>query len=516
MHLFGLIIPSKSDARTPLYVNINGNFDLGDYSLDVGSVISFDTYFGCFSVSKFLKYTTVTSAKLSFVYRGGLLCRLLSSNGNVICEREFSSPKASVGEIEFDFKNATDNEFYYPVFVSTAKDTRFLGGVYSTDAEHSDIKLAIVTCTYKREDFVIRTAERIKALCEDSDISDAIEYIVVDNGKTLEGRLPECDKIHLFYNKNVGGSGGFTRGMIEAYRSETAFTHILMMDDDIDFDENVLIKTVSILRVLKPEYRDVCIAGGMLRLDDPTSQFEAGARREGVNLSNKSLTLVGIDALLANDKEEKADYGGWWYYCMPMSFIRPDSLPMPYFIKDDDVEFSLRNNAKIMVVNGVGVWHRDFNEKYVPYLDYYMVRNGLVTNSVYHLKTSSGGTAGMILERICRSIVYKMPEANRFYSMALGDFLKGPQFFFETDPELLNTQLRCIESRPMPELEGTDEEKKQQMRRAVFTAAFWRVLGMYLWASTKYLLLRGRACRQYAEAHKEMTSLENWQKILEI
>lgn len=122
----------------------------------------------------------------------------------------------------------------------------------------------------------------------------------------------------------------------------------------------------------------------------------------------------------------------------------------------------------------------------------------------------------MILERICRSIVYKMPEANRFYSMALGDFLKGPQFFFETDPELLNTQLRCIESRPMPELEGTDEEKKQQMRRAVFTAAFWRVLGMYLWASAKYLLLRGRACRQYAEAHKKMTSLENWQKILEI
>ncbi len=516
MHLFGLIIPGKKDDRLPLYINVSGEYDLENYKLGNGSIVSFDTYFGCFSVSKFLKYTTVSAAKLSFVYKGKLICRIASSSGETVCEKEFESSKAALGEMEFDFKSASVNEFYYPVFISLADDTRFLGGVYSAEAEQNDIKLAIVTCTYKREDFVIRTAKRIKSLCENSEIADNIEYIVVDNGKTLDGKLPECDKIHLYYNKNVGGSGGFTRGMIEAYRSETNFSHILMMDDDIDFDENVLIKTVSILKVLKPEYRDICIAGGMLKLDDPTSQFEAGARREGVNLSNKSLRLIGIDALLANDKEEHADYGGWWYYCMPMSFITPCSLPMPYFIKDDDVEFSLRNHAKITVVNGIGVWHRDFNEKYVPYLDYYTVRNGLVTNSVYHLKTSSGGTGKMILERICRSIVYKMPEANRFYGMALGDFLKGPEFFYNTDPELLNTKLRCIESRPMPELEGTDDEKKRQMRRAVFTAAFWKVLGMYLWASVKYLILRGRACKRYAEAHEKMTSLENWQKILEI
>lgn len=516
MDLFGLIIPRKNDDRLPMYVNISGDYDLENCALSSGSIISFDTYFGCFSASKFLKYTCLTSATLAFVYRGKLLCHIVSSTGAVVAEREFCSDKAAAGEIDFDFSHVSENEVYYPVIMSLQDNTRFLGGVYRADAEPRDIKLAIVTCTYKREEFVIRTAERMKALIDDSGISDAVEYIVIDNGKTLEGKLPECDGIHLYYNKNVGGSGGFARGMIEAYRSDTEFTHILMMDDDIDFDENVLIKTVNILRLLKPGYEKLCIAGGMLRLDDPTDQFEAGARREGVNISNKSLRFNSLDALLANDKEEKADYGGWWYYCMPMSFVGPDSLPMPYFIKDDDVEFSLRNKAQIFVINGIGVWHRDFNEKYVPYLDYYTVRNGLITNSVYHLKTSSGGTAGLILERICRSIVYKMPEANRFYSMALGDFLKGPEFFCNTDCELLNTELRCIESRHLPELQGTEDEKKRQIRRSVFTAAFWRVLGMYLGASVKYLLFRGRACKQYAEAHKKMTSVENWQKILGI
>ncbi len=515
MDLFGLKIPTQFDDRLPMYLNVTGSFDNEKYILKNGSKLSFDTYFGCFSVSKYLKYTTLTKAKLVFVYCGKIVCEIVSSATGTVSVNEFESVKPAMGEVELDFANAGENEIWYPKFVSLDDNTRFLGGIYRADAEPKDIKVAFITCTYKRESFVIDTAERMAALLEDSDIKDSFEFLIVDNGKSLEGKLPVNDKIHLYYNKNTGGSGGFTRGMIEAYH-QGGFTHVLMMDDDISFDENVIIKTVTTLQLLKSEYSDICLAGGMLKIDDPTSQFEAGARRMGINISNKSLRLDNMISLLANDKEEHADYGGWWYYCMPISFVSDQSLPMPYFIKDDDVEFSLRNKAKVVVMNGVGVWHQDFSAKYVPYLDYYMVRNGLITNSIYHLKTSTGGTGNLIFERICRSIIYKMPDANRFYSMALRDFIKGPQFFYDTDSELLNTELRCIESRQLPELPEDEHERTKLMLKAVFTAAFWKVLGMYISASVKYLIFRVRACREYPAEFKKMTSLETWQKILEL
>lgn len=42
-------------------------------------------------------------------------------------------------------------------------------------------------------------------------------------------------KVHIYYhrNKNVGGSGGFTRGMIESIRQKPKATHVLLMDDDV-------------------------------------------------------------------------------------------------------------------------------------------------------------------------------------------------------------------------------------------------------------------------------------------
>jgi len=39
--------------------------------------------------------------------------------------------------------------------------------------------------------------------------------------------------VQLIPNKNVGGSGGFARGLVEALQENT-YSHFLFMDDDIE------------------------------------------------------------------------------------------------------------------------------------------------------------------------------------------------------------------------------------------------------------------------------------------
>ena len=54
---------------------------------------------------------------------------------------------------------------------------------------------------------------------------------VVDNGRTLDAEGLSDDLITVIPNENVGGAGGFARGMIAALESDEDFTHVLLMDD---------------------------------------------------------------------------------------------------------------------------------------------------------------------------------------------------------------------------------------------------------------------------------------------
>ena len=52
-----------------------------------------------------------------------------------------------------------------------------------------------------------------------------------DNAGTLDHKYFDHNQLHLIQNKNVGGAGGFTRGIIEVLESTLPYTHVLLMDD---------------------------------------------------------------------------------------------------------------------------------------------------------------------------------------------------------------------------------------------------------------------------------------------
>ena len=67
-----------------------------------------------------------------------------------------------------------------------------------------------------------------------------------------------------------------------------------------------------------------------------------------------------------------------------MKFITEKTLPIPFFVRGDDVEFSIRNKARIISLNGICVWHMGFGEKFSAQMEYYQVmRNSLILQAFH-------------------------------------------------------------------------------------------------------------------------------------
>ena len=147
----------------------------------------------------------------------------------------------------------------------------------------------------------------------DSPLYGRVEVFISDNGKTLKEYGLTSDKVHIFPNKNAGGAGGFTRGLIEIFRCpEKGITHALLMDDDVVIEPQALERTYMLLALRRETYQDMFVGGAMLRLDEQAVQFEAGAvwhADTGMMHPLKSgLDLRNCESCLYNEMEEYVNY----------------------------------------------------------------------------------------------------------------------------------------------------------------------------------------------------------------
>lgn len=294
------------------------------------------------------------------------------------------------------------------------------------------VNCAIIFCTYKREKYVVKNVNYLlKNLKYNSDFSCRI--IVVDNARTLSYSDFEGD-IALVPNENSGGSGGFKRGM-ETAAEISGFTHFILMDDDVEIDFVAIQKMLNFLRFLKPEYSDLAISGSMLYMDKPTIQFEAGGYfdKDGSQRSfGHFLDLSKPENLSLNEQENPINYGGWWFMCMPFKLIENGEFPLPFFLKYDDVEYSLRNKLRIITLNGVGVWHEKFEAKYNSSSEYYNTRNYLHLCS---LCCENFNYENWVKKQIRAKKLrqqYKMVEAIK---LGYEDFLKGLEWLKNLNAE---------------------------------------------------------------------------------
>lgn len=456
-----------SDFEINKYNNVNNSIKIEAAKINADSTniilnrleaLHFDTYFNSFSIEKWKKYTNIENVSINLTLSGKFKINLYN-----FCDETFKIIESQVIESE----QAISIEIPYKLYeyrgiltfsILSLKDNSVLyGGFFNgsiADEKINPVTIALNICTYKREKYIYRTIDLLnKYIYSNSNslIASNLYVFITDNGKTLPIDSLSTDKIRIFPNKNVGGAGGFTRGLIEIMHSNLGITHALMMDDDISIEPESIYRTFTMLACRKQEYENMFIGGAMLRLDKPNIQIESGASWNAGNLipNKHNIDLSSNINVLNNEIEEYTEYNAWWYCCTPMSLVNRNNLPLPIFIRGDDLEYGLRNIPTLVLLNGICVWHEPFENKYSSFLQYYILRNLLYDNTLHFKQYSKYSFLKRLYSFVLRDLVFYRYKNIDLIFKGINDYFKGINFF-QKDGEELHQEIMAAGYKNLP------------------------------------------------------------------
>lgn len=411
------------------------------------------SYYNNFSVTKWHCFSTVVQITVNASLSGtGKIRLMFRSPNNISCVQELNFSSVRPEKFQLEPQRLLGQGFYYIEIQSDSDSSVFLYEAdFSTEMPPVNfVNIAIITCTFKREHYIVHNMEKIqKEILEqaDSQLQEHLCVFIIDNGQSLSGNLFRHEKILLFANKNIGGSGGFTKGLIEVLhrKNSCAFTHALLMDDDVAIDTESIERTYSLLCYMKQDFHYALVGGAMLRDDIPYMLEEAGANWIGsVQSIGHGWDLRSAKNLFRYDAIGKVDYQAWWYCCIPLDAICLNNLPLPFFIHGDDMEFGMRNFDNVIQLNGICVWHNTFENKRPSHLEYYDIRNHLILNSI-HGKNASLASQLLGIFKRSTALILRM-RYNDIYLIVRGidDFLKGPKWWASRDIVSLHKEILSL------------------------------------------------------------------------
>jgi len=409
----------------------------GALSMAPGARVSLDTYLNSFYENYWAEHAPA----------GELTLRLFGS-GEVEVEARRQQPDGTVrrvarasvlldGEhgaevtIPAEPHRAISGRVY--VTIAAAERALVIGGRFEAGtAPLRDVRLGIGLCTFNREAMLADNLERIVRSSYYEWARPAI--VIVNQGKPFTSR-PMLDllarhagAIRVIEQANFGGAGGFTRAAMEIVRAGES-SHVLFMDDDIEIDPDVLIPTHAFAaRAVKT----LVVGGAMLDLYRASTMYEAGTIVGADNilravLHDKSLTSRKTLGLLS--REVPCHFNGWWYCAIPAQMFREHGLPLPVFIRGDDMEYGTRllhRGVRTVSLPPVSVWHEPFYSKAPGWQLYYDLRNRLIYASCYEdfVRLDS---SGVILRRLIDSLLKHNYMTAALVIQAVEDFLAGPE-----------------------------------------------------------------------------------------
>jgi hypothetical protein len=133
-----------------------------------------------------------------------------------------------------------------------------------------------------------------------------------------------------------------------------------------------------------------------------------------------------------------------------MSVVNEKNLPLPIFVRGDDVEYGLRNMKQLILMNGICVWHEPFENKYSSNLEYYMLRNMLYDNALHCSWYGKKQLIKHLWGKALREIFFYRYKNVDLQFRAVEDYLKGVDFLKETDGEKLHQEIMATGYKAQP------------------------------------------------------------------
>ena len=420
--------------------------------------VSFASYFNAFPASYWRRWTTVNKVELRLTVDGPCRVdtyrskadgtqihnsgRVLDQGGPVVFELDLT-PFEDGGWYWFDI--TTEDE---PVTVSE-------GGWYATTPAPREVRsVAIAITTFNRPDDCVGA---LQAIGEDPAVLSSVGNVfVADQGNkkvrdangfdVAQARLG--DRLRIVDQGNMGGSGGFARGMYEAVTT-TDCDHVLLMDDDIVIEPDAILRALAFSRFAE---RPMLVGGQMLNLQARSHLHSMGEVIDRYQFSWRgapnSESDHDFDEEPLRDEESAklhrridVDYNGWWMCLIPRTIIDEIGLPLPLFIKWDDAEYGLRAGAAgypTASLPGVAIWHMPWSDKddVTDWQAYFHLRNRLVVAAMYG-PTRPEGLLKHTMKMSLKHLLSLEYSTVALHDRAIQDFLAGPQKLFGLLPNAL-------------------------------------------------------------------------------
>lgn len=418
-----------------------------------GLRVTFNTYFNSFFENYWFRYTAVHNATLRVEVegRGVISAYRQAAEGPVYLVRrvEYDTPEPQTIEIGI----TRDTGFTYSpgrvwFDVEADGDSRVLSGTWETTDVGRNVATSVVICAFNREEYLAKILEAIRTSPEVSYRLAKILIVNQGNSFAVEDLIPNAPKqlinrIEIIEQENLGGCGGFTRGLYETLRDDS-LTHFILLDDDIKLHPESLFRAIQFMSYAND---DVAVGGHMLDLVQPNSLYEAGAQLDPAVAEpvpvNHALQLANPKNLEEFLTIRPIDYNGWWMFGGSKKMIEEVGLPMPSFIRGDDIEYGVRlarHGYQTVPVPGIAVWHEPFYFKLGNWHLYFEVRNRLTMLSL-HGNGSLNAVARKLRRVFTRDAMFARYHSCQFIIAALEDYLAGPEKCFVTTNDALLERL---------------------------------------------------------------------------
>lgn len=466
------------------------------------NIYKFNTWMNMFAPKKHYFYCELGDIYLKLKVKGRYILQVVGSNSNKAFDRidEILINQEYDGNQEILIPNSQMYDgIYYTIIEDKNKPIEIINGAWCTNkGPQRENKLAVVTCTFKREKYINKNITLFEQFIkENPNLKDKIKLIVADNGKTLDVTRSN-DKVKIIPNMNAGGAGGFTRGLMDVIEQNAGFTRVLFMDDDVEMFPESFYRTLMLANYLKDEYKDSFINGAMLDLYNKSLFFEnlaiqnelwveAYHKEQSLDYDN-ILNINHIPENVFNNEYRKVDTA-WWYHCFDVSAYYNNGLPVPIFFRGDDVEWSWRNYGKHHIsMNGICVWHAPFKWRVSKVAEYYYLpRNMFFLNSIY-TKDFKQTYQSMLKKRLNYLLHTYDYVSLELFKTALEDILKGSNAL-RVNPEKQFIEINSI-NRKTEYINCEDDAELDYAENHRTHAKKWR---KFIWKITK----NGRYCPKF-------------------
>jgi len=410
-------------------------------TLQPGSEVTGDTYFGRFPASYWQRWTLVPTVTVQALTEGD------GQLSVVACDTQ--------GETRVIATCAVAGSPATPVLLTARLDRFADGGMLwltaktgTSEMTIADVRWQVSEPPARHRTFVaLCTTDRpveclatLRALAGDPVALGTLEAVtVVDHGTDRADYAPVerqmGGKLRHLVQDNLGGAGGFARGMYEA----DGRADVLVMDDDIVLEPDLVVR----LTAFRASAAEPLICGGQMLNQLHPAHLHAGAEHTDLDRIRPGVPAPrsphGVDLLIPDRRtgrlvrqEHRVDagYNGWWACLIPREVIRDIGYPLPLFFQGDDAEYSYRARSRgfrTVTLPGAGLWHTDFPWKDRDEINrYFIVRNYTIIAGL-HGSFRVHVIIQVLLGELTAYLLGMQYGAAATLIAAVEDFLAGPE-----------------------------------------------------------------------------------------